>query len=232
MTDIICRDLGLVPYAEAWEYQRRLFEANVQAKLENEPAQNILLLCEHPHVITIGKHGKEQNLLFAEDFFKERGVELFRIDRGGDVTYHGPGQLVAYPIFDLETFHIGLRQYIGLLEEVMIRLLKQYGVKASRCEKATGVWIDADKPATMRKIGAIGVRSSHYITMHGFALNIHTDLSYFSLINPCGFTDRGVTSLFGETGRQVNMTDVKGKIRKLFDEVFVQGCATPAANRL
>jgi lipoyl(octanoyl) transferase len=180
-----------------------------------------LLLCEHPHVITIGKHGKEQNLLFSEAFLKEKKVELFRSDRGGDITYHGPGQLIAYPIFDLETFGIGLKQYIRLLEEVMIKWLAQHHVAASRNEGATGVWLDTNRPAATRKIGAIGVRSSRYITMHGFALNINTDLSYFSLINPCGFIDKGVTSLRNETGLEVSIEAAKANIRGLFEEVFL-----------
>jgi lipoyl(octanoyl) transferase len=219
--EIIHADLGIIPYAEAWERQAGLFAENVKAKLENRPTRNILLLCEHPHVITIGKNGKEVNLLFSEEYLAEHSVSLFSTDRGGDVTYHGPGQLVAYPVFDLETFRIGLKQYVFNLEEIMIRLLRQYSVEASRSEGAAGVWLDAGILAKMRKIGAVGIRSRRYITMHGFALNINTDLSFFSLINPCGFTDRGVTSLYNETGRITDMDAVKEKIRRLFEEIFL-----------
>ncbi|GAB6011921.1 lipoyl(octanoyl) transferase LipB [Viscerimonas tarda] len=216
---IIYKDLGLKPYAEAWDYQLRLFNENIAAKAENRPTQNTLLLCEHPHVITIGRNGKEKNLLFSEEYLRDKGVTLFKTDRGGDITYHGPGQLVAYPVFDLETLHIGLKQYVNKLEEVMIRFLDQYNLKALRSEGATGVWLD-DGTKGPRKIGAIGVRSSRYITMHGFALNITTDLSYFSLINPCGFTDRGVTSLANETGQAPGMNEAKEKISKLFNDVL------------
>ena len=213
-------DLGLREYGEVWKLQEDLFNQNVKAKTGEGTTSNYLLFCEHPHVITIGKNGKADNLLFAEEILKGRGVSLFRIDRGGDVTYHGPGQLVAYPVFDLESFDLGLRRYIYNLEEVMIRFLELYSVIGMRSDNATGVWLDADNPRKMRKIGAIGVRSSRFITMHGFALNINTDLSYFSLINPCGFTDRGVTSLEAEIGGKADMEVVKQQIKHLFEDIF------------
>ncbi|NDV69221.1 lipoyl(octanoyl) transferase LipB [Dysgonomonas sp. 25] len=215
-------DLGNTAYAEAWRYQQQLFDNALQQKQIGEPVQNTLLLCEHPHTITLGRNAHENNLLFNETFLSERGVALFRIDRGGDVTYHGPGQVVGYPIFDLETYNIGLKQYIYLLEEAIIRLLALYNIAATRLERAAGVWLDVDNPARTRKIAAIGVRCSRFVTMHGFALNVNTDLSYFSLINPCGFVDKGVTSMQQELGREVDEEAVKDKLKTLFDEIFVQ----------
>lgn len=221
MKTIIYNDLGLKDYQLAKNIQTELFDSNILAKQNGTPTRNTLILCEHPHTITVGKSGKAENLLYNEEFLNSRGVSLYYIDRGGDVTYHGPGQLVAYPIFDLETFNIGLRQYIYNLEEVMIRFAGLYKIKAVRSEGATGVWLGSEEEMNMRKIGAIGVRSSRYITMHGFALNINTDLSYFSLINPCGFTDRGVTSVEREIGRKLNIETVKEQIKQLFEEIFV-----------
>ena len=218
---IYYKDLGIIQYADALEYQQQLFNENIKAKTESRPTKNTLLLCEHPHVITIGKNGRDENLLFSEEFLKNKNIALCKTDRGGDITYHGPGQVVAYPIFDLETLNTGLKGYIHKLEEVMIKVLEFYNISSSRSEGASGVWIDTDKPSKIRKIGAIGVRSSRYITMHGFALNINTDLTCFSLINPCGFTDRGVTSMAKETGKQVSMPEIKEKIRILFNEVFL-----------
>jgi len=218
---MIYEDLGTIEYDKAWNYQEELFAEALFCKEKGIKPQNHLLFCEHPHVITIGKHGKQENLLFQENFLKEKGVSLFQIDRGGDVTYHGPGQLVGYPIFDLESFGIGLRQYIFNLEEIIIRLLSEYNIQSERLNGAAGVWIDTAIPSRTRKIAAIGVRSSRFVTMHGFALNLNTDLSYFSLINPCGFIDKGVTSIEKELGRKVNMEEVKTGMRSLFEEVFL-----------
>ncbi|NDV77639.1 lipoyl(octanoyl) transferase LipB [Dysgonomonas sp. 511] len=217
---MVVEDLGIIEYGKAWEYQQELFSKALLNKEKGLPVTNTLLLCEHPPVITIGKHGDMQNLLFQENYLKERGVSLFRIDRGGDVTYHGPGQLVAYPIFDLEAFDIGLRQYIANLEEVLIRLLASYQIAAQRLPGAAGVWLDTDDPAKARKIAAIGVRSSRFVTMHGFALNVNTDLSYFSLINPCGFVDKGVTSMQKEQAKDLEMDEVKEKTIRLFEGIF------------
>ncbi len=218
---MIYKDLKNIEYGHAWKYQQELFAEALSLKDKGEQPENYLLFCEHPHVITIGKHGKHENLLFQENFLKEKGVSLFQIDRGGDITYHGPGQLVGYPIFDLESYDIGLRQYIFNLEEIIIRFLASYNIKAERLDGAAGVWIDTTAPARTRKIAAIGVRSSRFVTMHGFAFNINTDLSYFSLINPCGFVDKGVTSLEKELGHKVDMEEVKSKMKKLFEEVFI-----------
>lgn len=218
---MIYKDLKNIEYGHAWKYQQELFAEALSLKDKGEQPENYLLFCEHPHVITIGKHGKHENLLFQENFLKEKGVSLFQIDRGGDITYHGPGQLVGYPIFDLESYDIGLRQYIFNLEEIIIRFLASYNIKAERLDGAAGVWIDTTVPARTRKIAAIGVRSSRFVTMHGFAFNINTDLSYFSLINPCGFIDKGVTSLEKELGHKVDMEEVKSKMKELFEEVFI-----------
>jgi len=223
---MVHNDLNIIEYGQAWGYQEKLFEDALSQKSQGQNPQNHLLLCEHPHVITIGKHGKLENLLFQEKHLNEKGVSLFRIDRGGDITYHGPGQLVAYPIFDLESFNIGLRTYIYNIEEIIIRLLRSYNIIAERLEGAAGVWLDTSIPARTRKIAAIGVRSSRFVTMHGLALNVNTDLSYFSLINPCGFIDKGVTSMQKELGREVDMQEVKSKMKPLFEDIFIENSPT------
>lgn len=217
---MLYQDLKTISYADAWQYQHRLFDESIENKSKDLAVVNTLLFCEHPHTITIGKNGKDSNLLFNERYLSERGVELFHIDRGGDITYHGPGQLVGYPIFDLESYGIGIRQYIYNLEEIIIRLLASYGIQSERFHGAAGVWIDTDQPARTRKICAIGVRCSRFVTMHGFALNVNTDLSYFSLINPCGFVDKGMTSMSKELGFEIDMDDVKDRTEKIFREIF------------
>ena len=213
-------DWKLIPYSAAYERQKYLFEKAIQKKEKKEPAENNVIFCEHPHVITVGKNGLFSNLLFPEKILKEKNVELFHVDRGGDITYHGPGQIVGYPIFDLESFDIGLKEYIGKMEEIIIQTIAEYGVKGERLNSATGVWIDKDLPGKARKIAAIGVKSSRYVTMHGFALNINTDLSYFNLINPCGFVDKGVTSLEKEIGRNIDIEEVKLILTKYFKLFF------------
>ena len=213
-------DWGLIPYSEAYEKQKTLFEDTILKKSQDKKTENTLIFCEHPHVITIGKNGLFSNLLFSEQMLKEKQVELFHVDRGGDITYHGQGQLVGYPIFDLENFKLGLKDYIFRMEECIIKLLETYSIKSERLEGATGVWIDTDKPGKTRKICAIGVRSSRFVTMHGFALNINTDLSYFQLINPCGFVDKGVTSMEVELQGKVDFEEVKSRLSKLFFEYF------------
>ncbi len=213
-------DWGLTPYSEAYKRQKTLFEDAILKKNQGEKTVNTLIFCEHPHVITIGKNGLDSNLLFSEQMLKEKQVELFHVDRGGDITYHGQGQLVGYPIFDLENFKLGLKEYIFRMEECIIKLLESYEIKSERLEGATGVWLDTDKPGKTRKICAMGVRSSKYVTMHGFALNVNTDLSYFQLINPCGFIDKGVTSMAVELQQPVDFDEVKNKLSKLFLEYF------------
>ena len=221
MEKIITEDLGVISYAEAWDYQQKLFEEAIARKTAGQEVQNKLLFCEHPHVITLGKSGHETNLLLSKEKKKKKGVEYFQIDRGGDITYHGPGQLVVYPIFDLESFDLGLKKYIRSLEEVVIQLLKEFDISSERLDKGTGVWLEIDKP-TARKICAIGVRSSRFVTMHGLALNVNTDLSYFSLIHPCGFVEKGVTSIQKElNGGAIDMLQIKKRVNELFREVFV-----------
>lgn len=195
---------GRIPYAEAWHKQQALFDARLQAKQEgNNSLPDLLISCEHNPVYTLGKNGLSNNLLIASKDLEQKGVEFFKIDRGGDITYHGPGQLVVYPIMDLEHFGLGIKAYIHGLEEAVIVFLQNRGIQAGRLEGATGVWLQ--KPA--RKICAIGVRCSRYITMHGLAFNINTELSYFRMINPCGFVDKGVTSLQEELGGAVQDID-------------------------
>lgn len=215
-------DWGLTPYAEAYEKQKALFDMAVKRKMADEQVCNTLVFCEHPHVITLGKHGSDANLLFPEKVLKEKQISLFRVDRGGDITYHGPGQLVGYPILDLESFRIGLKEYIYRIEETIIDLLAEYDIKGVRLAGATGVWIDTGRLMKVRKICAVGVRSSRYITMHGFALNVSTDLDYFNLINPCGFKDKGVTSMERELNREIEMEEVKKRLLYCMRRNFVR----------
>lgn len=179
-----------------------------------------LILVEHPHVYTLGKSGSESNLLIDHIQLQTRDAEFYRTDRGGDITYHGPGQIVGYPIFDLEEIGIGLREYILRLEEAVIITVESFGLAASRLKGATGVWLAAEKGKRQRKICAIGVRASRYVTMHGFAFNVNTDLTYFDYINPCGFTDKGVTSLERELGGKQDFESVKLLVKKNLREVF------------
>lgn len=215
------QDWGIIDYKDAWDKQTEIFEYNLHNKSEDKETINTLILCEHPPVITLGKRGEQSNVLFNAEELGKRGVSLYRIDRGGDVTYHGPGQLVVYPIFDLEFFGIGLKEYIHRLEEVIIRVLKKYGIDSERSEGATGVWLDNDTPSRSRKICAIGVRSSRFITMHGLALNVNTRLSDFSMIHPCGFIDKGVTSIQKELGKEMDMDEVKNSVIEEFKNVFL-----------
>ena len=178
------------------------------------------MLCEHPHVYTLGKSGAAANLLISDDFLKRIGATYHKIDRGGDITYHGPGQIVGYPIIDLEKFGVSLKGYIHKIEEMVIRTVAEYGIMGERLDGATGVWLDTKIPGKARKICAIGVKASRFITMHGFALNVNTNLDYFSYINPCGFVDKGVTSIERELGKIVDFDEVKKVIAKKFEEVF------------
>lgn len=215
----IYHDLGRIAYADALERQTSAFEALLEAKRDGRSGESQLLFCEHEPVFTIGKSGKDANLLVPEGLLRARGISYYHINRGGDITYHGPGQITGYPIFDLECWRMGLRRYIETLEEVVIRFLALYGLKGERLAGATGVWLEPDTPRA-RKICAIGVKSSRFVTMHGFALNINTDLSYFSLINPCGFVDKGVTSLACELGGPQDFQRAKDLLRSLFEELF------------
>ena len=191
---ITIENWGLISYSEAWERQTALFDELIDAKLNGKPYTNRIIFCLHPHVYTLGKHGKAANMLLNPTQLQAIHAELFQVDRGGDITYHGPGQWVCYPILNLEDFHLGLKEYLHLLEEAVIRVCRTYGIEAARVHRATGVWLATGTPEE-RKICAMGVRSSHFVTMHGLALNVNTDLRYFSYIHPCGFIDKGVTSL-------------------------------------
>ncbi len=220
-------DLGLSDYMVTWKRQEELLKQIVDLKRGNSSSDqdshrstpNYLIFVEHPHVYTLGKSGDEHNLLLNYIQLQAKDATFFKTDRGGDITYHGPGQLVGYPILDLENFGIGLRQYIYNLEETIIRTLLIYGIESSRDPNATGVWIDVGKPSA-RKICAIGVKSSRFVTMHGFALNVNTNLEYFKHINPCGFSDKGVTSLGKELGVTQDFGRLKEVVLEKFAEVF------------
>ena len=215
------RDLGTMEYEACWKLQQELFDATLARKAAHLTSESAgeLLLVEHPPVYTLGKSCKSENLLVTEQYLASLGASFFHIDRGGDVTFHGPGQLVGYPILDLEMIGIGLRDYINCLEEAAIRTVGHYGIEAGRSEGASGVWLDAGT-TRMRKICAIGVRSSRFVTMHGFGLNVNTDLGWFEKINPCGFRDRGVTSIQRETGREISMDEVKDLMTNHLSELL------------
>jgi len=220
-------DLGISEYKHTWEKQEELLNQIVEIKKANSNIEerlvattpNYLIFVEHPHVYTLGKSGDEHNLLLNYIQLQTKDATFFKTDRGGDITYHGPGQIVGYPILDLENFGMGLRQYIYSIEEAIIRGVALYGLTATRDPHATGVWLDVGKP-TARKICAIGVKSSRYVTMHGFALNINTNLEYFKYINPCGFSDKGVTSLEKELGSRQDFERAKELVLEKFAEVF------------
>jgi len=215
-------------FKEAWDYQKEIFNRLIEEKKNarqssdnyNIKSPGTLIFVEHPHVYTLGKNGSGDNLLLNQMQLKAKNISLWHIDRGGDITYHGPGQIVGYPIFDLEAMGVGLKGYIHGLEEAVIRTLSLYGLKGERMEGATGVWLNSESVEKARKICAIGVKVSRYITMHGFALNVNTALEYFSYINPCGFTDRGVTSLQKELGEPEDMEEVKRHLKDKLREVF------------
>ncbi|MDR3267655.1 MAG: lipoyl(octanoyl) transferase LipB [Tannerella sp.] len=215
-------DLGRMAYEEALSIQTAAFEALLEAKKHGWQRDNKLFFCEHQPVFTLGKNGQISNLLVSETLLKDNGFSFYYTNRGGDITYHGPGQITGYPVFDLEMFHMGLRQYIEMLEEIVMRFLSLYGLKGERLAGATGVWLDA-QTSQARKICAIGVKSSRFVTMHGFALNILTDLNAYSFIHPCGFTNKGVTSLDKELGRTPDFEEAKKRLHALFTEAFHNG---------
>lgn len=223
---IIVKDLGHKDYKETWDYQESLFEEIVELKRKNRaentdlPTPNYFLFVEHPHVYTLGKSGHIENLLIDEAALAKKGASFYKINRGGDITYHGPGQIVGYPIIDLENFFTDIHKYLRLLEEVIIRTLADYGIKGERSEGETGVWLDVGTPFA-RKICAMGVRTSRWVTMHGFALNVNTDLGYFDNIIPCGIRGKAVTSLNVELSKEkVDTEEVKKYILKHFEEIF------------
>jgi len=206
---------GTIDYQEAWDRQTVLFDTIINQKIANQTTTSCLVFCEHPHVYTLGKSGHSENMLY-----NPYNVPLVRTNRGGDITYHGPGQIVGYPIFDLDTFHLGLKDYIYKVEEAVILTLAHYGITATRLEHATGVWLDVENPQLCRKICAIGVKSSRFVTMHGFAFNVNTDLNYFKNINPCGFIDKGVTSMEHELGRKIDLLEVESYLTTFFFQLF------------
>lgn len=212
-------DWGLTEYSLAWEKQEQLFNHLQDQKKKDSITDNYLVFCEHPHVYTLGKSGTEQNLLVDYIQLKAKNATFFKTNRGGDITYHGPGQIVGYPIIDLENFELSLKGYIYLMEDAIIAMLKDYGIESDHFDGATGVWLDVGKPSC-RKICAIGVKSSRYITMHGFALNVNTNLEYFSYINPCGFVDKGVTSMQNELGRTLDFEEVKNSLKQKLMSMF------------
>ena len=219
------KDLGLIDYKKCWDYQEELFAEILAVKSANrkenktEATKNHLILCEHPHVYTLGKSGDKKNLLVNEDYLKSRGATFHKINRGGDITYHGPGQIVGYPILDLDNFFTDIHKYLRFLEEAVILTLKEYGLDSERSPGETGVWFDVGTPK-VRKICALGVKSSRWVTMHGFAFNVNADLSYFGNIIPCGITDKNVTSLQQELGGEMNMEEVKNKVKSHLIDLF------------
>lgn len=228
MNKILFHDIGLIDYKEGWDLQETYFKSITVQKVANRdlpagqqiPTQSHLIFCEHPHVFTLGKTGDEENLLANDAQLKELNATYYKINRGGDITYHGPGQLVGYPILDLDNFFTDIHRYLRVLEEIIILTIAEYGLKGDRYPGYTGVWLDPADPLKARKICAMGVRASRWVTMHGWALNVNSDLSYFSKIVPCGITDKAVTSISKELGHDVDMEEVKEKLKKHFAAQF------------
>ena len=222
------KDLGIVEYQTAWDYQESLLKENVQVKLNQRESGNqsgtdtvhYLLFCEHPPVYTLGKSGHEENILIGNEEMEQKGIQYFHTNRGGDITFHGLQQLVGYPILDLEKFYTDIGRYLRELEEVIILTLAEYGIKGERSKGETGVWIEPGIPGRERKICAMGVRCSRWITMHGFALNVNTDLSFFNHIIPCGIANKQVTSIQKELNHLVDLEEVKERVKKNFEKVF------------
>ena len=211
-------DLGLIDYKEAWDFQEKLFRETVDLKISrrkgesDEPTKNYLIFCQHPHVYTLGKSGDRENLLLNEEELRSKDATFYEINRGGDITYHGPGQLVAYPIFDLDHFFTDIHKYMRYLEEAVITTIGEYGLKGDRLEGMTGVWLDPDMP-NARKICAMGVKSSRWVTMHGIGFNVNSDLAYFNNIIPCGIQDKAVTSMEQELQRKLDIDEVAAKLK-------------------
>ena len=235
-TEIKFEHLGLIDYKEAWEYQEQVFNSILELKAQNrkaeagaqQPTSNYLLFCSHPHVYTLGKSGHEAHLLLNEEGLKGKGATYYKINRGGDITYHGPGQLVGYPILDLDNFFTDIHKYLRYLEEAVIRTLADYGIAAGRIPGLTGVWLDHEEQRNPRKICAMGVKCSRWVTMHGFALNVNTDLDYFNNIVPCGISDKQVTSLAKELGHEVDMAEVEEKLQQHLARQFGATITTTA----
>lgn len=225
---VIFKDLGILDYKACWDYQETLFNGTVALKIANRSAEpesqiatkNYLLFVEHPHVYTLGKSGDTSHLLINEHQLEEKEATYYKINRGGDITYHGPGQLVGYPILDLDHFFTDIHKYLRLLEETIILTLDEYGIKAGRSKGETGVWLDEDNTFKARKICAMGVRCSRWVTMHGWGFNVNSNLDYFKNIVPCGIQDKAVTSLNKELGQDVDMNEIKAKLKKHFSTLF------------
>ena len=219
------KDIGLIEYKKAWEFQEVFFNKTLEIKSKNRnegtnlKTENYLIFCEHPHVYTLGNSGNQNNLLVNEEYLKSRGASFYKTNRGGDITYHGPGQIVGYPVFDLDNFFNDIGKYLRLLEESIILTLAEYGIKGERSKGETGVWIDVGSQ-NARKICALGVKTSRWVSMHGFAFNVNTDLSFFENIIPCGINDKQVTSLQKELGEEINIENTKGKLKKNIEHVF------------
>jgi lipoyl(octanoyl) transferase len=216
---IILENIGKLDYPAAWELQKKYFEEIIQDKTDNKITKNTLILVEHHHVYTLGKNGERQNLLISDERLREINAIFVQVDRGGDITYHGPGQLVVYPVFDLDNFGIRTREFVYRLEESVIKLLKSYQIETSRMDSAAGVWIDAGNQ-NARKICSVGIKSSRGATMHGIALNINTDLRYFSYINPCGFVDKSMTSMQIETNNDLDFNEIKERLSMFISAEF------------
>jgi len=225
MQKVILQDLGLKDYKETWDYQEKLFQGIIDIKIDNRKndsennTPSYFVFVEHPHVYTLGKSGDLSNLLLNEAQLEQKGATFYKINRGGDITYHGPGQIVGYPILDLDNFFTDIHKYLRFLEEVIIKTLAEYNIKAKRSKGETGVWLDVGTPFA-RKICAMGVRTSRWVTMHGFALNTNTNLGYFDNIIPCGIKGKAVTSMEAELGKKVDLDEVKAKILNHFTELF------------
>ncbi|MBT5403554.1 MAG: lipoyl(octanoyl) transferase LipB [Crocinitomicaceae bacterium] len=227
MRKVHFEDLGLIDFKKAWDYQTNIFQKSIELKVENRknPAngnetQNHLLFCEHPHVYTVGNSGNKDHLLLSDSLLKEKDASYYKINRGGDITYHGPGQLVAYPIFDLDHFFTDIHKYLRFLEEVVIITLKEFGINAGRLPGFTGVWIEPNSPSRARKICAMGVKCSRWVTMHGIGFNINSDLDYFGHIIPCGIEGKQVTSMQKEIGETVDQDNLKATLKTNFANVF------------
>lgn len=221
-------DLGLIDYQQAWDYQTDLFNQSLAKKTQNRnlpsneqvPTANHLLFCEHPHVFTLGKSGDENNLVIKKEDLPSIQASYYHINRGGDITYHGPGQIVAYPVIDLENFFTDIHKYMRLLEEAVILTIDEFGIEAGRIHGLTGVWINPEDPMNARKICALGVKTSRWVTMHGLALNVNTDLAYFHYIVPCGISDKAVTSMEKELNRKVDLNEVKTILKDKLASLF------------
>ncbi len=219
MFKVELHDLGLIEYGNAWQMQKELFHLAIQEKIEGKHPKHHLLICEHPHVYTLGKSANQSNLLLSQAELKQKAIDVFDIERGGDITYHGPGQIVVYPIFDLEPMHLGVKKFVFNIEECIIKALREYGIESERIEDRIGIWIGKGT-ANERKIAAIGIKCSRHITMHGLALNVNTDLGLFNNIIPCGIQDKAVCSMETELNRKIDMAELKQVLLQQFSSIF------------